>query len=98
MSPGEPSWPRRWSARPRPATGTKPRGTPSAYFLGARAAKDRGALPDAAWRGDFQTRSCRPSASGWRRAEAKAGDMTSVMTERDGAGQTLPAPAVPDLT
>ena len=24
--------------------------------------------------------------------------MTSVMTERDGAGQTLPAPAVPDLT
>src|ERR1700751_2305869 len=28
----------------------------------------------------------------------KAGDMTSVMTERDGAGQTLPAPAVPDLT
>src|SRR6478736_10227101 len=28
----------------------------------------------------------------------KRGDMTSVMTERDGAGQTLPAPAVPDLT
>ena len=28
----------------------------------------------------------------------KREDMTSVMTERDGAGQTLPAPAVPDLT
>src|SRR2546430_9077187 len=28
----------------------------------------------------------------------KRGDMTSVMTERDGAGQTLPAPVIPDLT
>jgi len=33
-----------------------------------------------------------------RGAEAKAGDMTTVTTERDGSAQTLPGPAIPDLT
>ena len=33
-----------------------------------------------------------------RRRSLKAGDMTAVTIERDGAGQTLPASAIPDLT
>src|SRR5213083_3506819 len=70
----------------------------SCRFPRAPAAKDWGGLPDAAWHAGFQTRSCRPPLPERRRAEAKAGDMTTVTTERDGSAQTRPGPAIPDLT
>src|SRR2546430_15586790 len=70
----------------------------SCRFPRAPAAKDWGGLPDAAWHAGFQTRSCDHRYRSGDEQRRKRGDMTTVTTERDGAAQTRPGPAIPDLT